>query len=919
MVKGASVGQGRLSMFFKSGKLDGQFQATGVQLSDFLGEDYLASIDLPDARLAGTLSQPVFTTSASAKDILLLGSQLDSANALVTLKNNIVQVDGIDIVAGGGGVEGFFSYDLTKKKGQANFTADKVGIADFVPKDLGTNVSGSFSGEAGISFDQEGFKLGSGEGKIAKVTVNETLIGDGDWKIRADGRTISGDAYLGGLGSSIDLTGMSYDLESKLIKGNVWVRHLEINDLSKIIKPYLNVSNPNLRSLMDRTNGQLGLSADLGGTFASPDIANGGLTLEALKVGEEKAGDLKASFARSNKSWTIDSLAWTGGPVALNAKGTVEESGAIDLEGSANGFDLRYLALYDVDLANWSGKVDVSLFTVQGLTKSPTIHASAASSTQTELGGISWGSAAPEMAKVFNFDLSNILISDGNEGLSVDGNINFRGYTASVAFKAPFAFPATIPTGSPIEGTLRLQQNIATLLDPRIEPNLGSRPTLFDPAKSSGMLTGLLRVSGTRDDLGISGDVELNAKKLGIRSGSQSFSDVFLKGSFLHDKVDLKFDAKSDFGGSLHGVANSDLPPLEQLLNADSFDEFLDSVVSGRLSADAFALKMKIGKDGQIAVTLGGELAFAGTIGKPSIKGNVDLGNTFLQMPSTLADSQDTAIPAYSPEFDITLRTLNLARFKSSSADIDMLGQGTIAGTFNDLDINALLKVQKGLLRLPTARVTLEQGGSIRPTFSLKDGVSNARLDVEIEGKTQVVAARFGQSAQRYGVTLDVKGDLLQDSGLVMVATSDPPELTQEEIFALLGQVQLIQGLAGGLQSGNAESQFREAFLGIAVPYLLDPFTSQIANAFKLDYLTLDINALDGATISFGKALGRNLMLSGSRQVSKINSAYPLKYDLRLSYRLRFGSRNDRQRLNFILGTDEFRPWKIGVEYGFRF
>jgi hypothetical protein len=190
---------------------------------------------------------------------------------------------------------------------------------------------------------------------------------------------------------------------------------------------------------------------------------------------------------------------------------------------------------------------------------------------------------------------------------------------------------------------------------------------------------------------------------------------------------------------------------------------------------------------------------------------------------------------------------------------------------------------------------------------------------VELEGKTRVVASKIGVGAQRYDVTLDVRGDLLQEGGLNLTASSDPPDLNQNEILALLGQVNLLQGIASGVQSGNPESQIRDAFFGIAVPYLLDPLTSQIASAFGLDYLTLDINALDGATIYFAKTISRDLILQGSRQVSQVNQNYPIKYDLRLSYLLRFGSRGDRRRLTFNVGLDELRPWKIAVEYSFRF
>ena len=88
---------------------------------------------------------------------------------------------------------------------------------------------------------------------------------------------------------------------------------------------------------------------------------------------------------------------------------------------------------------------------------------------------------------------------------------------------------------------------------------------------------------------------------------------------------------------------------------------------------------------------------------------------------------------------------------------------------------------------------------------------------------------------------------------------------------------------------------------------------------FGLDYITPEINTLDGISILFAKTLGRNLVLSGSRQITQVNQNYPIKYDLNLAYTVRFGNRADRRRVNFIVGTDEIRPWRIAIEYTFRF
>lgn len=954
VVKGASQAQGQMSLQFKGMALAGDMQALGVQLSDFLGDEYLATIDLPDVRIAGTLSKPAFSANAKATEIVILGNKVDSAAAVISFKENLLQVDDFVARLGQGEIEGFLSYDVAKKDGQANFTAEKIALQNFVPPNLGASMTAELSGEAGLTFDGEGFKLGSGEGKLANVSVNETPLGGGDWKFSADGKQVTGDAFVGGLATSIDLTGMTYQLDSKRVGGNVWLRNAPVEDIYKISKPYLPAENTQLVTFLEQLSGRVGLSADLGGTLQNLDFSNGSFLAENLRIktGEDQSqpiyrsgGTIQAAFDRAGKKWDLDSLTWTGnGPVGIDAKGTFTESGAMSIDGRIEDLDLSYLGIYNSTFANLVGKID-SDFRLTGTAKDPVLQASPVTDnkavtflpqlgSQSEKGVATPGigtltqiddpsSDKPEdkiwvLANPLNFSFNELTISNWNKGIGgIEGqaSIDFEGYGGNLNVNLPFRFPFDLVAGAPVSAQL--------VLNHREIKDIAQLATLFDPARSEGNVMGKIDVSGTKENLVTVGGVQFDASRLVLKEGGQEFQDVKANLQFSPRELSTSLDATSATGGSIQANAKANIPSLDEILRQfreGNLAEILNSPISGTITSRDLAAKLKLGTDGNAESTLKTDLTLAGTLKDPRIAGEVGLANSSITMPSEFPAAGDAGKLAINPSFDVRLRTNSPAKFKSSTAEIDMEGGGSIQGDLNALDANATLRVTKGVLRLPTTRVTLEPGGSIRPSFNLTNGVSDARLDVEIEGKTRVVAAsRIGEGAQRYDITLDVRGDLLKDGGLALTATSDPSDLTQDEILALLGQVNLIEGIASGVQSGNPEAQIRDALIGIAVPYLLDPVTSKIAAAFTLDYLTLDINALDGATVYFAKTLGRNLTLQGSRQVSQINQNYPIKYDLRLAYQLRFGNRADRRRVNFILGLDEVRPWKIAVEYTFRF
>ena len=99
-----------------------------------------------------------------------------------------------------------------------------------------------------------------------------------------------GELFVGGLASSIDLTGLTYEMESKRVGGNLWVRNVPVEDLYKILKPYVPTENPSLTALLEEARGTVGLSTDFGGTVENLDLSNGVFD-ERPHVGPRAAAD----------------------------------------------------------------------------------------------------------------------------------------------------------------------------------------------------------------------------------------------------------------------------------------------------------------------------------------------------------------------------------------------------------------------------------------------------------------------------------------------------------------------------------------------------------------------------------------------------------------------------------------------------
>jgi hypothetical protein len=256
------------------------------------------------------------------------------------------------------------------------------------------------------------------------------------------------------------------------------------------------------------------------------------------------------------------------------------------------------------------------------------------------------------------------------------------------------------------------------------------------------------------------------------------------------------------------------------------------------------------------------------------------------------------------------------ARVKAATADFQLYGDGLISGTFADLVASSSLTLRDGSIRLPNARIQVEDGGKVRFAY-LAGPAGSLRLDVDLDGRTSISSVRFGGLVQRYDIAMQIRGNILDPESQLIVAQSDPPDLSQAQILNLLGQSQIFETLGSEFLGKRDERVIGSALASFALPVVFDPFTQQIAKELGLEYLTLEYNAFEGPTLTLAKEIGKGFVFQGRRQLSETVEDIIL-FDYRLTYRPKFGPRSLRNVI-FSVGADQDRPWKIAIEYGIRF
>ena len=510
-------------------------------------------------------------------------------------------------------------------------------------------------------------------------------------------------------------------------------------------------------------------------------------------------------------------------------------------------------------------------------------------------------------------DLNEIEVSN-KHGLQFGGRFYYRGFEGELTGKAPFTFKDLFQSDKPLQIDARLEK--------RQLKTIASLVNGIDEKRSQGEVSGSISISGSADSPKIGGSVRLDARSLAGKGIDSALRDVSAEILFKDQQGVCSFRASGERKGLLSGSFSTGLVNAKVIveeLAQGNLNPLINTPLSGKLASTDFAIRQGFERGSFIQGEATANLEVKGTVGRPEISGKVVLGGVDTVLPSLESSANSESSPLIDPIFNIDVEMPKSGRFRSSVADVRLLGSGGIRGSLTRPDVDIVLDLEKGAIRLPGGNLKLDTESEIRVGYHMVNGKPEVTAPVSIVGRTSVTAQRFGDQIERYEVTVTVTGDAVKQNGLTLSAESNPADLSKEKILALLGQTDVFGNSTGAALSQNeTEKRVRDALVGYALPQVLDPLTRQFAQGFGLEYLSVEYNRFDQASVVFGKFLGKGLSLQGRRQISVPLPGYPTRFDWRLVYRLP-NAKGSLRRFSLTFGADELRPWKFTIEYGVKF
>jgi hypothetical protein len=943
----------------KSGALSGHADAR-VFLSDFLANAAgVANVQITG--IQGTLDNPRAVASITSNRAFVQGAEIQNLFARGDITKQRISIEDLSASVGRGRITGAGEYLIAQKSGSITGSAIGLPIEQFsVQAQEFASLQGLVDApEFSVTLGPQGLAGLSASGQIRRLQINNVLFDGGPWSIRGDGRTWTGNAMLGVLERYIQVPSFTYDSVNETLDAQLEVLNLSIDPLIQASLPYLKEPSPGqpIKPLahlepeaiqrLQSLDGLVSAAISVSGPLKDLSVSEGLVDLNALTYRGENLGDITSSFTRQSDTWDVRRFLWNG-PGRLEASGTIQEHGKVDLNAELRNLDLNRLSLIDPGLASLHGTADLSAV-VFGPTNHPDAKGSvdvkvmespdaAARRVAAQTGETPTGPVQAE--QILSVSLPFTVAGDPDKIdsylLDAAGSITYRVFTGDISATIPLLNLARI------DPTREWQAAVVASERDLTRDDLNTYLPAFDPDRTNLRASGQIRAQGKGSDYDLTGLIAVGKSSTAgagdpavalrdYQTTLQEFSgSALLNGSMGRASI----QATGSNGGTVNGVVSADLGNVESVLSSlvsGSTGALLKIPISGSLTTLDFGVKERQlikqengGEPGTVNTTLNGTVLFGETVGAPSIKtlpeNPILLSGSEFTLP-TLATPPATAFaPRIVPSFDVQVQFADPARIRAGNATLSVTGGGSLGGDLMLPEVQARLEVESGLLRLPTARVRIQEGGSLLLTYRAQPGEIQpvARLDVDLMGQTNVTALRFGSLIERYNVDLRIRGNLLAEEPINITATSDPPDLSTSQILRLIGQADLLEGLTASVRTSLGDPKLQQAFTTLAVPAIFDPFTEKLATQLGLDYLNIEYNTLEQATITAAKTLGRGLVLQFRRQLFEPPAGQKPRFDLRLVYRL--PSRNPLLgRVTASIGIDQDRPWKIALEYATRF
>ncbi len=909
-----------------------------------------------DVSVHGPLSNPSISAHAGVDSAVVDSIQISRLQTQAAYNAGVLKVSELTAQVDGANVAASGSVNLRTKSLRADVQANSADLSQLsTAAGFGKVVTGAASARAVVS--------GTFTNPVALVTASlsngayrNVQVNTSQIALRyAHGhlQSISGEPLVVQSGpATYTLSGFDYNAGAKTIAIDATVSGEQISRLITIAKGLAPGNSAAASSLSQLPSGLAGAlnvtSFQLSGPLAKPN-ARVALSLHSLTLGQpgEDKLDVTADASYSGGTTTVSSLEARGPVEYLSANGSFTPNGPLDAHVDASDFPLSFVHLIDPALPNIGGNLSDLTLVATGDAAQPVVNASISLANVTDgavsVDRIDSGRITVANDRIDIAGLSLVKLESPPPGASIGAPIQ---HTALLQGYLPFRFSLKngITAAFPTDGKVALTASLPT--------QSVSLFTLFNPALKSLKLTGTVganvNIDGTLGTKTIQGNIILANASVQPAGFKTTFQNINISAQFNGEHGTISSSQiKSSAGGYLTLGGTVDVPQAAENASYASAAEALLGSLRIHLAAQAANFTINEPKIASLYNAgaqgiVNGHAQANGALLSPAVTGNLIVTKAVGILPTVApAVSAPQPPPEFNPTFNVAVVIAPGAQVKSSQLNAVIDGRANITQSLYQPDIEGDFNVRSGTLNFYTARFRVVPTGSVHLSYNPPNdpvervdltattslSISPTLLAANPRGASSLTSGEpftyneasvfspvQSNTTQRYSITVMIQGDLGQQNGLNLTFDSDPPGLSNEQILAALGGQQVLSSLlVGGNVQAALQTEAQQVFTGYALPTLLAPFESSVAQVFGLQEIDVDYEPESPLLITLYKQLTPRIQIRYTKFVNSRQSSgavgstlTPLEYSVAVDYYF-----TNKFRLD--VSTDDQHNTTIGI------
>lgn len=494
----------------------------------------------------------------------------------------------------------------------------------------------------------------------------------------------------------------------------------------------LEVSNGRVNNLLsllgkpvDKLDGSLSGTVDLGGTYGNPSLNVVG-SIKDVTIDTKVVGDATIDASLENRKFKIRTLKLPVDDGLIAAGGTVDLDGDADLQIAVRDVDIEPFLPLIGDNINATGSV-TGVINMTGATKNPKVELSA--------------SLANGSYNGIDIDQGFVLATMENHVINVQRIQGGKGdYKLSAYGKIPLAALYTIGY---------LDANDSKAMDMTIdfnEADMAVIPLITPTVKeATGALKGLVHVTGTIDQPEAYGTVSVRNGTMKIKTIGNEFKDI--DGDLIFSGQQADFQSRISAGKGTAGLAakvnwtGHEMTNYRMAIQLDELD-LANEYISGPLQ---------------------GELYIAEKNGIPTLMGDLNLENMKFKIPLSLETSESTR----NLGIDVNVHAgKNVRLYDRSLYDMRIRGDVHFGGSVFTPTSSGQFNVVSGTFKYLSHTFDITKGTA---TFASGSYLPMLQLDAETNVGT-------------YNIHLGVKGTVDH----MDLTLKSEPSLSRKQIISML-------------------------------------------------------------------------------------------------------------------------------------